>query len=295
MVAVEHGWDVTWYVGSANITATAFTGTNIEVMASIRERKGRAEGDTGFGIQRFLHQFMKLCVPYKRGEEKPTDPEVIAAQALIEKARDVLIEAPLKIVCTRLDGQWQWQLRGKVSLPKGVQVTAWPLSVPETQAQQLALPLTADLPISHLTAFVAFHLKVGVRGVDDIRLVRKFPTEGLPDERIQQVLRSLIDSPEKFLRFLRALLGGLEGMVDWGTKSQENKGDGAWGDWITGETLLEDMLRTASREPARLDSVRRLITDLRATEEGRAIVPDDLFAVWSAVDGALGGNRGTTA
>ena len=36
----------------------------------------------------------------------------------------------------------------------------------------------------------------------------------MPADRMHQVLRSLLDSPEKFLRFLRALLGGLDATVD---------------------------------------------------------------------------------
>jgi len=44
---------------------------------------------------------------------------------------------------------------------------------------------------------------------------------------------------------------------------------------------------TASRDPDRLKPVRRLIDDLRKTEEGRRIVPDELFAVWMAVEEAL--------
>ena len=57
-----------------------------------------------------------------------------------------------------------------------------------------------------------------------------------------------------------------------------------WSTGLGGETLLEDLLRMASREPERLQPVRKLIHDLRATEEGREIVPDDVYAVWEVVD-----------
>jgi hypothetical protein len=108
----------------------------------------------------------------------------------------------------------------------------------------------------------------------------------MPEGRLAQVLRTLIDSPEKFLRFLRALLGGLDGLVDW--SAGEGGGQhGRWGAGLGGETLLEDLVRVASREPARLDPVRRLIADLRETEEGRKIVPDELYAMWTVVDEAV--------
>ena len=35
ILAVEHGWDVTWHVGSANITTAAHTGRNVELMATL--------------------------------------------------------------------------------------------------------------------------------------------------------------------------------------------------------------------------------------------------------------------
>ena len=54
MIAVEHGWDATWYVGSANLTAAAFTGSNVEVMASVSGKKGRKDSASGCGIDRFL-------------------------------------------------------------------------------------------------------------------------------------------------------------------------------------------------------------------------------------------------
>ncbi len=98
-------------------------------------------------------------------------------------------------------------------------------------------------------------------------------------------LRSLLDSPDKFLRFLRALLGGLDGMVEWTRAGGES---GAWGAGVSADTLLDDLLRAASRDPSRLQPVRRLIDDLRKTEGGRRIIPDDLLAVWNAVNEALG-------
>ena len=117
-------------------------------------------------------------------------------------------------------------------------------------------------------------------------LTLRLPAEGMPADRLHHVLRSLLDSPEKFLRFLRALLGGLDGMVGW----TRNGGDGsdAWGAGLSVETLLDNLLRAASRDPNRLQPVRRLIDDLRKTEDGRRIIPDDLLAVWTAVNEALG-------
>ena len=288
IIAVEQGWDVTWYVGSANLTAAAFTGRNVEMMAAVTGRRGRRTSNRGYGIDRFLESgFESLCTPYRKDNQEPEGDDVVQARKRIEEARNALIAAELTVVCSRADESWTWTLKGRVTLPDGVEATTWPISVSEDQARPLDLPSCWTLPLTRLTAFAAFRLRVRVRGVDDIRMTLRLPASGIPEDRLHQVLRTLIDSPERFLRFLRALLGGLDGRVDWAKNRGDGSEGGAWGEGFTGETLLEDLVRAAARDPERLKPVRRLIDDLRKTEEGRTIVPDDLFAVWSAVEETL--------
>ena len=289
IIVVEQGWAVTWYVGSANLTAAAFTGRNVEMMAAVTGRRGHRASNRGSGIDRFLDSgFQGLCTPYHKDDQEPEGDDVVQARKRIEEACDALIAADLQVDCARADESWTWTLQGgRVKLPDGVEAAAWPISVSEDRARPLDLPSSWPLPLTRLTAFAAFRLRVRVRGVDDVRMTLRLPASGIPEDRLHQVLRTLIDSPERFLRFLRALLGGLDGMVDW-TKGGNDGGEGgAWGDGFAGETLLEDLVRAAARDPERLKPVRRLIDDLRKTEEGRTIVPDDLFAVWSAVEETL--------
>ena len=286
MIAVEHGRRVTWSVGSANLTAAAFTGGNVEMMASVSGKKG---GATGRAIDHFLDGgFRKLCVPYRRVEQEAEDPRVTDARARLEAACDALVDVGLRVVCAAADELRTLTIDGNVALPADdVEVAAWPVSVAEDQARRLPEPLRWRLPVARLTAFIAFRLSVKVKGVDDIRMTLRLPAEGMPEDRIHQILRTLLDSPEKFLRFLRALLGGLDAVIEWAEGA--GKGDGAfpWSIGDGGETLLDDLVRTASRDPERLEPVRRLIDDLRKTDEGRRIVPDELFAVWRAVEEAL--------
>lgn len=66
LIVVEQGREATWLTGSANLTAAAFEGRNVEVMA---ELKGRKAGPRGMGIDRFLDAgFRGLCAPYRRSE-----------------------------------------------------------------------------------------------------------------------------------------------------------------------------------------------------------------------------------
>lgn len=287
LIALEHDRQVTWYVGSANLTAAALTGRNIEVMATVTGPRGNRGSGKGFGIHRFQESgFLNLCEPYRRTERPAEDEALKAGKRLLEQAEASLLRAELRVRCRAEGDEWRWSLEGQVEVPAAVDASCWPVSLTENNARPLTMPCEWTLPISRLTAFVAFRLKVGP-DVDDLCLVLKLPVDRMPEGRVAHVLRTLIDSPEKFLKFLRALLGGLEGMADWA----EDQGGGAWqGEWaagLGGETLLEDLVRAAARDPERLEPVRRLIKDLRATPEGREIVPDDLYAVWQVVDGAL--------
>ena len=289
MLAVEHGWNVSWYVGSANLTAAGLTGRNVEVMAEISARKGRRNGVGGRGIGRFFASgFDTLCLPYRRSPVDPEDPEVIAAHQHLKAAQATLLEADLQVVCRAADDDWTWTLEGAVEpVPDDIALTAWPVSVPETHARTLHPPLAWTLPIRRLTSLVAFRLHVPLETVDDLVLALKLPTEGMPDDRMHHVLVNLISDRQRFLAFLRALLGGLEGMADWARNANGAEEDGAWAVGSGEGSLLEDLVRAASRDPKRLDPVRRLIADFRGSDQGRQIVPDDLHALWTAVDNAL--------
>ena len=143
--------------------------------------------------------------------------------------------------------------------------------------------------VAHLERrkLVAFRLRVPVAGVDDIALTLSLPVEGMPEDRLHHLLRSLIGDSERFMVFLRALLGGLDGMVEWAQGRDANGDTAPWSNAPGDETLLEGLVRAASRDPGRLEPVRRLIDDFRSTEAGRRIVPDDFLDLWSAVEEVL--------
>ena len=289
LLAIEHGWDVTWWVGSANLSHAGWHGANVEVMAEVTGRRGRENGQAGEGIGRFFESgFRDLCQPYSRSESTPETEAVVAARDALRLARKEVLDADLHVVCVQADDGWSWVLQGQVALPEGVHAEVWPISVPEESARTLELPVTWTLPVARLTAFVAFRLRVPGSGIDAEQLTRKLPAEGMPEGRINHVLRGLISSPERLLRFLQALLGGLEGLVDWAAADSES-GAGEWGSGIGGDTLLEDLVRAASRDPKRLEPIRRILDDLGATEEGRRIIPEGLMDTWKAVQQAVAG------
>ena len=284
-VVIEHGHQATWYLGSANLTAAAFSGTNVELIARLNGPKGRAESNKGVGIARFMEAgFRSLCQPYQRTPIAPEDARLVAARAALADAQQRLLKAGLHIVCEPGGkDEWQWSLRGQVDAPSGVTIAAWPVTLAEEQAATLELPMLRRLPLTRLTSFVAFRLSVDA-AMEDVRFALFLPSEGIPEGRLNQVLRTLIDTPERFLQFLRALLGGMEGLMDWVGQPNGSEAKANGRDMWTANTLLEDLVRVASRDPKRLEPARRLIQDLRESAEGREIVPDDLHALWRTID-----------
>ncbi len=294
LLAVEHGWNVTWYVGSANLTAAALLGRNVEALAEISARKGRSRGKSGFGIDRFLESgFDQLCTSYQRMETPEVDPKVTEARKQLTDARDALLEADLEVVCSGSGEEWTWALdcgglgSETLSALAPVDVVAWPISVSEETARPLRPAPALPLPIQHLTRFVAFRLSVPVRGVDEMRLTLRLPARGMPQGRMHHALVALISDPGRFLRFLRALLGDLDALTGWNGAGGSGANGDDQGPSLDSETLLEDLVRTASRAPERLVPVRRLIADLCKTEKGRAVIPDDFLSVWEAVESAI--------
>lgn len=283
LIALEHGHKVTWYVGSANLTHAAYTGSNVEMVAAITGPKGGPDSGKGSGIARFVESgFPKLCEAYVPGEPTTEDAAITEARERMETARARLLNEDLRVVCKPDEDAWSWTLEGAVALPAGISVSVWPVSVKEDDARQLELPLAWRLPMSRLTAFVAFRIEVDAN-IDDVRMALKLPATGMPEGRVSQVLRTLIDSPQRFLQFLRALLGGMDEITDWAM----GEGNGSWQgqglDGMSNATLLEDLLRAASQDPQRLEPLQRLIEDLRTTAEGRDIVPDDLHELWQTI------------
>jgi hypothetical protein len=97
-----------------------------------------------------------------------------------------------------------------------------------------------------------------------------------------------LDDPARVLAFLRLMLsepmdGEHEGAVPAylpldGTDPANGLA------WVANaEPLLEALVRTLEADPRRLDAVARIVSDLEATEEGRARIPAAFLEIWSPV------------
>lgn len=290
MVAVEDSQGrVTWWIGSANLGAAAWHGDSIEMMVELRGRRAQV------GIDAFLDAgFRKLLAPWKRSEP---DPEAVAKQRALDYAdqvRGAITAARLELRCEGDGDLWNLSLRGELALPDDVDARVWPVTLGEATHSRDLRTLASDLSWPGISAAsVTSLLAVAVTAKYEkaqvtIRFALKLPHSGFPEDRHAHVLRQIVRSRSGFFRYLRLLLAAAQG--DLGALALEAAGSSGGrakegGGFLLGleQVVLEDLLRTLSREPQRLDSVDRLITDLTQTPEGRELVPPDFLALWETI------------
>ncbi|MXV95136.1 MAG: hypothetical protein F4Y07_02975 [Gemmatimonadetes bacterium] len=294
------------FVGSINATHHGSGG--VEVMAELVARPealGTAEtllGDDGLGA--LLEDFVPPSGP-------GPGPDLDRNKRIIEDACRAVAAADLRLICYRGDGdggdRWHLRLRSAsfVDLSSDLEVGVWPITLPRKRAAD-GRPLLnggdidfAPMDIAQVTRFVAF--RIGLREQDPEAASEVFvlcvPVDGLPvRERNDEIARRMVRNQRGFLRYILFLLGAFDPHAttrvpqDGTGPINGRSGAGAGGSSIGSLPLLEEMTRAYCRDPARLDTVRRLIQYLRESDRaGQAddIVPDEFMRLWDTFEAAL--------
>ena len=87
------------------------------------------------------------------------------------------------------------------------------------------------------------------------------------------MLRTIVANREGFLRYLLLLLQDMEDLPSIGDLVSAIGGRWTSAGSLDGLPLLEELTRAYSRNPGRLDSVRKLVEQLNATAEGTKSFP----------------------
>ena len=284
VVVGDDGWDASVWVGSANATKAGLD-TNVEFMAELRGRKSAA------GVEATLDALRSLLVPFTHPGTPPEDTDPDGLARIQEDARAQLAVQPLLVrVTSGAEGALGMDLvvpEGAVALDDRAAVSAWPISVPqETHAQRLesgggTVAAFGPLSVESVTPFFAFEIAVE-GGPFPLRFVRALPLEGAPADRIQRILRAVLENRDQVLRLLLLILSG-EQLVP---AAFATSGDGASavGSWLGGSsTVLEALLTSLHEAPSRLDRVSAIVADLRGTAEGRQLLPEGFERIWEPI------------
>lgn len=297
------GWEARLWTGSANATQAAFD-RNVEFLIELRGRRA------DIGVDNLLQQetqeekqdrrvrLRDMLVPYRPPDvEQKADDVEKRLERLIDEVRRQLVDARLVANCVP-DGEQERTFRVSVesevpisrsSSPPAVECTIRPVSfAPDTAARFTPvgreIASFKSLAFESLTAFFAISVTAKENNLKLTQeFVLKLPLVGAPEDRDARLLIAMLSNRERLLRYLLMLLSDAD--FDW--RGKMNGRGGNWRDWSSsgpfGIPLLEPLLRALAEDPARLDQIERLVSDLERTEEGKQLLPEELVAVWTAI------------
>jgi hypothetical protein len=291
----DQGWYASVWTGSANATNAAFE-RNIEFLVELRGKKSKV------GIEAFLGGeenggFSTLLSPFLVGEQQEHDNEVEANEQRAEDIRRNLARAGLRLRVEsggeigNFDLVLLYPKRHPLNLD-GVRARCWPVAVNKSLSRDLTALSKEDglrfrgLTLNGVTSFMAFEVITGAgpKAVS-IRFVLNLPLDGAPKERLEHLLKDILGDKERLLRYLLFLLARDADVAAIGSLllSQHEKG---FGDNPTNGAvipLFEELIRALARSPEKLDSVERLVEDLRRTADGAALLPEGFDLLWKAI------------
>ena len=293
----ESGRDAHIWTGSANATSAAFN-NNVEFLVGLKGKKSKV------GIKPFLAQkrgvtsFRDLLIEYLPPYELISEKERIKKELekLLENAQRQLSNADLKAVVSSLKNGNCYDLalifpkRFALQNAENIDGKCWPISLKSNFGKKLDFSghlLTQkfqNISIEEITSLFAFELKTELKAVKvSSSFVINLPIRGIPDNRDEMILQSIVSNQDNFLRYLLLLLyegelsyfgDGIEEIIKGGENWREN--------WIPWEEipLFEELVRAYSRHPEKIERISKLISDISKTKKGIKILPDGFKALW---------------
>ncbi len=297
LFVMDDGWKANVWTGSANATDAAFN-TNVEFLVCLRGRL------VDIGIDKLLDQegggttFADLLQEYRVEEEpEPIDTTQEELEKKLREVRLALISGNLRAEITAIEKTQEFQLEVKadpekcISLNSAVKVHCWPVTLTYNRA------LLSDfspgqvlnfgkVSLDAITAFFAFELECSEKGqIRTERFVTKLTLIGEPEGRMQKLLRSLLKNKSQVLRLLLLLLADQSTSISKLINVHRHLGNTGSdsGDMSSGIPLLESLMKALAQDPAKLDRINRLVTDLSKTDEGQDLLPNGFMQIWGSI------------
>ncbi|WP_147438860.1 phospholipase D family protein [Roseovarius spongiae] len=279
-------------MGSGNATAPALlTGKNVEVFATLSgytENLGTMEDQMSpERLGRFLREFVSY---------EPDDAtQVDAAEARLNRVRRKLAGSNPVLRCEE-DGAGRILLhlsaRRPFSVPDGIELRLWPIvagiefgiGVTELNTGERSL---ARLPLKDVTRWIGVRLSDAESGLEH-HFTLGSDLVDLPDARTAEILRSLIENRDAFLRYIRLLLGD----VSEAAKALFAAGQGSDLSVMFGTArdapILEDMVRALASDGRQLRDIERLVARLSDPDTGHSeVIPDEFLDLWETFRAVL--------
>jgi hypothetical protein len=298
LYVAEAGHVARIWTGSANATDAAFD-RNVEFLVELVGNKQQFGIDTLLAFQSNEVSFRNLLEPFIA----PSEPIVIdnAWEKLADLAKRQLLKFQLTahVLPITDSDQYCLQLRLEGEQPLefglGISVRCCPMT-----RRDLATTLNAQtgssvefkpLTCQVLTSFFAFEVWADEGKQKLSAFLLNVPLAGLPANRRQQILRSLLQDKQQVLKLLLFLLtdgkaDGCDLLAAIGTAAAEA---GQAGSSSASKSspflfpLFEAMVRALDRNPTKLDHIARLVKDLRQSSPEEQLLPDNFDDIWQPI------------
>lgn len=283
---------VHWFIGSANCTSPAQE-RNIEFLIELR-----GPASTGIRVKDILNQLANsdkadgvvLFEPYDiKNRVDVTERKRIELQ--IRKIKYDLSILPLSGEAVPIEGGTAYDLKIQIDartliLPERFTVTIKPIS--EEQKKPIVLETGKLNNIDHFTGyaetrlspFVEFEIWYEATRYTSFLLIMEIQ---LPSGRLNKIFSSIIDSKDKFLKYLSFLLTGEEtSVIDNSADVSLNRSSIQNDSLFDQLPIYEKLLIAASRHPEKLSSVDKLIQRLKdeCGENNNLIVSTEFEDFW---------------
>lgn len=274
-------------MGSGNATTPALlSGANIEVFATLggpTSRLGTVEEQLSpERLGRYLREFAPFIPPDTSNED--------AAEQRLNALRGEIVRAELSLHCESTDNNriaFWLMTENEVELPDSMAVQVWPLVAGQENGINVAngfgpVPLhLGQIALRDVTRWLGIRLRDEETGLE---LIFSLGTvlHGLPEARTSEILRSIIENREAFLRYIRMLLGDATDAA--ASLFGAGKGGDLSGVFGRGEdaSILEELVRALSGDQRPLRDIERLILRLGETRDGKGdpVIPVEFLALW---------------
>jgi len=293
LFVADAGWDSYLWTGSANATTAAFS-NNVEFLVELKGKKSRVGIDKFLekkeGITNFVDLLQEYIPPEKPINLNETEKEMERKLELVQRQ---IANSNLRVQVSRakrknqyyLELHWPWNLKFKKV--EDIRCSVWPISLKSNYRikQNLSKPESpvsfSDLSVEKITSFFAFKLELGKFSKS---FVLNLPILGIPGNREEKILQSIISNRENFLRYLWLLLYEADyAFFDSSIGAKINVLFRPGRSWSIGEEmpLFEELVRTYSRSPDKIKRIAKLIDDLSKTKEGDKILPQEFKQLWA--------------
>lgn len=272
--------DVDLYLGSMNATQAAIS-SNVEMVLHLKTRQHLLNGE------KFLNDVMGEDRAGKRNPFELVDLDNVNEE--LELTTQDIVERIIKGVCrlkmhavASSDGNGKYTVNLSVDyiVPFDCFIRIRPLRVKSGYEELSDNIVFNNLDILELSEFYAVSVTK-----DDCTLERviMIPTEGIPDERDTQIIKSVISNRRAFIEYVAFVLGD-----DYIQSFLENKkAAGEYGDWENGEivpAVYEKMLKAAVSNPERIKEIQYITRVI----EDDTIIPKEFTDMYKIFCDTLG-------